>query len=109
MSWDDLALEQHVAALLDRHRRAGGTAGKFRFQPVAEANPHRDLHPPERHLTMDWRARQAAGPIAFRVDWLPFVNQEETLTEGLTRAWGERSAAIGTMTFPQQDPDSEDA
>lgn len=86
-----------------------GTAGKFHFQPLADANPHRGLLPPERHLTADWRGRQSAGPLAFRVAWLPFLSQRETPTDRLTQAWVEQAVGIGTLTFPQVDPLSDEA
>lgn len=87
----------------------GGMAGKFHFRPLADANPHRSLQPPERHLTADWHDRQSAGPIAFRVEWLPFLSQRQTPTDRLAQAWIEQGVAIGTVTFPQQDPAGEEA
>lgn len=86
-----------------------GTAGKFHFRPLADANPHRGLQPPERHLTADWHGRQSAGPIAFLVEWLPFLSQRQTPTDRLTQAWAEQPVGIGTLTFPQQDPLGEEA
>ena len=85
-----------------------GTAGKFRFTPTEDANPHRPANPPEHHLTRDWQTRQAAGPVAFELAWLPFQDQDTTSTEELTRPWAERPQPVGRVTFPQQPADGEE-
>jgi hypothetical protein len=87
----------------------GGSAGKVVFVPSRDENPLRELHPGERHLTEEWRRRQAAGEVVFQVCWLPFVSQEETSTERLTEPWAERRQPLGRLRFPRSAPDSEEA
>lgn len=86
----------------------GGTAGKFVFVPTVDENRLRDVRPGERHLSDEWRARQAAGDVAFRLCWLPFVRQQDTSTTRLTEPWVEQRHAVGELRFPQIAPESDD-
>jgi hypothetical protein len=87
----------------------GGTAGKLVFAPGADENAPRALQPGERYLSDEWRARQAAGPVTFRLFWLPFANQKDTSTERLTEPWAEDRQPVGQLVFPKTVPDSEEA
>ncbi len=89
---------------------AGGTAGKFVIEPtIADQNPHRSPAAGARHLTEDWRARQARGDVTFDLSWIPFIDQDATSTEKLTRAWEERRRIVGRVAFPKQDANDKDA
>jgi hypothetical protein len=88
---------------------AGGVLGKFMFQPMTDENRHRALTPGERHLSAEWRARQARGDIVFTLHWLPFIDERATSTTVLTKAWEQRPAPVGEVIFPRVDPDSEEA
>ena len=62
------------------------------------------------HLTKDWRARQAAGPLAFALQWIPFLDDSRTPLDDLTRPWAHAHAVtVGTVTFPKTDPDTSQA
>lgn len=87
----------------------GGTAGKFVFVPTVDQNRLRDLQPGERHLSDEWRARQAAGDVMFRLYWLPFVSQQDTSTTRLSEPWVEQRHPVGQLRFPQIAADSEEA
>ncbi|HME25811.1 MAG TPA: hypothetical protein VKI44_31510 [Acetobacteraceae bacterium] len=87
----------------------GGIAGKFVIEPVSQENQHRALSAGEYHLTEEWRARQARGPVLFDIYWIPFIDAQHTSLDELTSAWQEQRHPVGTMTFPQCDPSSEDA
>ncbi len=87
----------------------GGSAGKVVFAPSRDDNALRDLQPGERYLSEEWRARQAAGEVAFTVYWLPYVSQQETPTDRLTEPWVEHRQAIGRLRFPKSGPDGEEA
>lgn len=86
---------------------ADGRPGKVRITPIADENGLRALSPGERHLTAEWRARQAAGPIVFDLHWLAYVDERATPTADLTEAWEEEAHPIGRLTFPRQDWDDE--
>jgi len=63
-----------------------------------------------KHLTEDWKKRNAAGPLAFELHWIPFVNERETPIVDLTTAWNDRQKVrVGTVVFPQVDPGTRDA
>ena len=88
----------------------GNTAGKFIFAPTTHENRGAAFRKGERHLTEDWRRRQTRGSVDFGLCWLPFRNQQETPTTDFTRKWREQHMTrIGTVTFPQIDPESEEA
>ncbi len=74
------------------------------------ARPSSNLHRGARHLTEDWRARQGSGPLVFDMRWIPFANDRDTPVDDLTRAWEtDQDVSVGTVTFPQIDPDSTQA
>ena len=87
----------------------GGIAGKFVFEPVSHENQHRSISVGDHHLTEEWRARQARGPIAFNIYWIPFIDAQQTSLDELSRAWTEQRHPVGTVTFPQCDPSREDS
>ena len=85
--------------------RARDVLGKFTFVPVHDVNQHRPSEADARYLTADWTRRQAAGPIEFRLYWIPFLDERRTPLKDLTRAWEEdHRALVGTVTFPVADP-----
>ena len=89
---------------------ANGTAGKFVLVPtVADQNPHRSVGAGARHLTIDWRSRQAKGDVTFGLYWIPFIDQETTSTSALTTAWEEQRQQVGRVAFPKQDANDKDA
>jgi hypothetical protein len=87
----------------------GGIGSKFTFVPDSEEN-HLSLQPNHRRFTEEWRARQTAGPIRFNLHWIPFLDEERTPTELLTRPWEEdHKQLVGTIEFPQIEVDSEES
>jgi hypothetical protein len=82
----------------------GGELGKFMFLPVSDENHHRALTPGERHLSEEWRQRQARSDIAFTLHWLGFIDEQSTSTTELTRRWVQRPVLIGHVTFPKIEP-----
>ncbi|HZD05786.1 MAG TPA: hypothetical protein VE173_12740 [Longimicrobiales bacterium] len=87
-----------------------GTAGKFVFTPGRGGKPsHPGLRPGERHLTEDWRRRQAEDPLTFRMSWIPYLDEGRTPLDKLTEGWTEERRPVGTVTFPRTDPDSDEA
>jgi hypothetical protein len=88
----------------------GGTGGKFTFVPTREENHAPAFHARPRHLTNEWKDRQARGDIEFQLFWIPFLNEEKTPTKALTQPWQEdRKELVGIVVFPKTDLDSEDA
>jgi hypothetical protein len=87
----------------------GGPPGKFKIEPVQNENPVRIGLLDDRHLTAEWRKRQAEGPIEFNLYWLSFIDHEATSLVTLTRAWHEKPHLIGQLTFPQCDYTTPDA
>jgi hypothetical protein len=79
----------------------GGIAGKFVIDPATEENRHPAFPAGEHHLTEEWRARQARGPIVFDLYWIPFIDSHQTPLDALTNAWKEDRHPVGTATFPQ--------
>ncbi|HUR33283.1 MAG TPA: hypothetical protein VM032_05775 [Vicinamibacterales bacterium] len=88
--------------------RAREVLGKFTFVPVGAVGDAGDDRS-ARHLTDDWRHRQAAGPLDFSLQWIPFVSDRETPLDDLTAAWRSEPVPVGTVTFPRVDPDSRDS
>ena len=85
-----------------------GTAGKFTVVPTKDENRRPGFRPGERHLSDEWKKRQGAGDIEFRLYWIPFLNEDKTPTSDLTDKWEEgHKKLVGTITFPKTDPDSE--
>lgn len=85
---------------------AGGIPGKFAFVPITDENHLRSLQPGERHLTEEWHARQARGPLTFNLLWLPFIDDKVTSLVDLTEGWEERPQPVGKLAFPQSDGES---
>jgi len=85
--------------------RARDVLGKFTFVPGAETETGHDPARGPRYLSEDWRARQSAGPLEFRLEWIRFLSERETPLTDLTRPWrdGHREV-VGTVTFPKSDP-----
>ena len=87
--------------------RARDVLGKFTFVPAHEVNTHRPASAGKNYLSADWRARQAASGLEFRLYWIPFLNEHETPLKDLTREWAEQhKVPVGTVTFPVAAPDS---
>src|SRR5205823_12732170 len=87
-----------------------GTGGKFTFAPTSEENHPPDFHAGARHLTDEWKNRQARSDIEFQLFWIPFLSEEKTPTEALTQPWQENhKQLVGAIMFPKSDLDSEDA
>ena len=85
--------------------RARDVLGKFTFVPARDVNEHRPSQAGDRYLTEDWTRRQAAGPLEFRLYWIPFLDEARTPLKDLTRGWEEgHRALVGTVTFPAADP-----
>lgn len=87
---------------------AGGAPGKIVFVPQSDENGWNFRSGP-RHLTEEWRRRQARGPVVFRLYWLPYIGESATPTVDMTANWEERRQLVGTLTFPQADLTGEDA
>jgi hypothetical protein len=81
--------------------RARDTFGKFTFVPTDP--PDQDGHSREpRQFTDDWKTRIAAGPLAFELHWIPFLNEKETPLDDLTTPWRDgHKVRVGTVAFPQ--------
>jgi len=85
--------------------RARDVFGKFTFVPSADVNTARPPSAGAHYLTEDWRRRHQAGPLEFRLYWIPFISEERTPLVDLTRGWDETHRSIvGTVTFPAADP-----
>jgi hypothetical protein len=87
---------------------AGGSPGKIVVAPDADENAW-FLRSGARHLTEEWRQRQARGPVHFNLSWLPFIDERVTPMDDMTKRWEERPEPIGRLTFPQADLASEEA
>jgi hypothetical protein len=87
----------------------GGVAGKFVIDPVSQENHHQVLFAGEHHLTEEWRARQSRGPIVFDLYWIPYIDEQQTSLDELTKAWTEHRQPVGTVTFPRCDLNDVDA
>jgi hypothetical protein len=89
---------------------ASGTAGKLVFEPAGGARPGKPgLRPGERHFTVDWRRRQAEGPLDFTVSWIPWRDERHTPLAKLTEGWHEDRHPVATLTFPRVDPDTDES
>lgn len=69
--------------------------------PETDENPFRALTSGERHISAEWRQRQARGDINFTLNWLPFIDEASTSTTELTKAWVQRPVAVAQVTFPK--------
>ena len=87
--------------------RARDVLGKFTFVPASQTPMGLDPRRGPTHLTEDWRARQSAGPLEFELRWIPFLDERTTPLDDLTRGWAhDHEVAVGTVVFPQTDPDT---
>jgi hypothetical protein len=87
--------------------RARDVLGKFTFVPLSDVNDRRPASAGAKYLTDDWRARQSAAALEFRLYWIPFIDERETPLKDLTREWAEEhKVALGTVSFPVTAPDS---
>lgn len=90
--------------------RARDVLGKFTFVPIAEAATGHDPARGPRHLSQEWRARQSAGPLEFRLEWIPFLSERATPLSDLTTPWQDgHRVVVGTVTFPKSDPTTREA
>ena len=90
--------------------RARDVLGKFIFVPTGDTSAGVSAAKGARHLSHDWRARQASGPLEFDLRWTPFLNERQTPTADLTRAWRhDHAVTVGTVSFPRIDPETIDA
>jgi hypothetical protein len=87
----------------------GRVPGKFVIEPVSDENRARPLTPGERHLTNEWRERQARGSVEFDLHWIPFMDEQATPLVALTEPWQERRHLVGQVIFPRCDATSEEA
>jgi hypothetical protein len=87
---------------------AGGSPGKIMVVPETDENGWY-LRPGARHLTEEWRQRQARGPVHFDLYWLPYIDAEATPTDDMSKRWEERPELIGRLAFPQADLSSDEA
>jgi hypothetical protein len=84
--------------------RARDVLGKFTFVPAADVNGPRPAGAGRTYLSTDWRARQSAGPLEFRLYWIPYLSESQTPLRDLSREWAEQHRApIGSVTFPKTD------
>jgi hypothetical protein len=89
---------------------AGGIAGKFTLVPTQDENQRPGFRPGERHLTQEWKERQAKGDVVFQLYWISFLNQHQTSTTEPTKPWEEgHKQLVGTIRFPKMDPGSDEA
>ena len=68
--------------------RARDVLGKFTFVPMHEVNAQRPASAGKNYLSVDWRARQAASALEFRLYWIPFLNEHDTPLKDLTQGMG---------------------
>ncbi len=85
--------------------RARDVLGKFTFIPTGDVEPRagcrRRVLPT---LTADWHTRQSAGPLEFELRWIPFLNENDTSLDNLTKSWeSDHEVPVGTVTFPKTD------
>lgn len=88
---------------------AGGGFGKCVLAPARDENHLRGFPGGTHHLTEEWCARQARGPVEFDLYWLPYIDESVTSLRALTKAWEEHRSLIGRVTFPRNDLRSEEA
>jgi hypothetical protein len=86
-----------------------GIAGKFTVVPVSDENHRPEFRPGQRHLSEEWRSRQAKGDIEWRLYWIPYLDEARTPTGALTKPWEEdHKLFVGSVLFPQVDPAATD-
>jgi hypothetical protein len=90
--------------------RARNALGKFTFVPTLDAGPRPGAKRGPTHLTEDWHARQSAGPLDFELRWIPYLNDDDTSLDDLTKPWeSNHDVRVGTVTFPKTDFESMEA
>jgi len=90
--------------------RARDELGKFTFVPIAATATGHDAARGPKHLSEDWRARQSAGPLGFRLEWIRFLGERETPLSDLTTPWQDgHRVVVGNVTFPKSDPTTREA
>jgi hypothetical protein len=90
--------------------RANGSLGKFTLVPIEGVNKSRDLSPGKAYLSEDWKRRQREGDLSFRLYWIPFLSEEQTPLNKLTKEWVEaHRVQVGTVLFPKVDPETREA
>lgn len=89
--------------------RARDVFGKFTFVPT-ERSVQTAQGRGAKVFTDDWRSRTAAGPLPFELHWIPYLNERETPLEDLTTAWrDEHKVRVGTVVFPQVNPETRES
>jgi len=87
--------------------KARDVFGKFTFIPTPTAAEDSGVRRGPQHLTEDWRVRQSRGPLEFSLEWIPYLSERETPLDDLTTPWHDgQKVRVGTVTFPQIDPDA---
>jgi hypothetical protein len=87
--------------------RTRDVLGKFTFVPTSPVPAESGAGRGPQHLTDDWRLRQNDGPLEFSLQWIPFLSDRETPLDDLTTPWkADQKVPVGTVTFPQIDPDA---
>jgi len=90
--------------------RARNVLGKFTLKPTTDVNKLREISPGGMYLSTDWKQRQSIGSLDFQLDWIPFLSENETPLEKLTKEWKEQHKVnVATVTFPMTDPESMEA
>lgn len=89
--------------------RARDTLGKFTFIPTDRADQSA-FGRTAKQFTDEWRKRQAAGPLAFELHWIPFLDERRTPVDDLTTAWSDdHKVRVGTVAFPRTNPEDREA
>jgi hypothetical protein len=104
-AWSKSAVQPYWTGVVE----IGGRSGKFIFLPAEASVEPAGTGPRSQRLTRDWQGRQAAGPIAFEIYWMPFIDEAGTSKAHLSRAWKQQLSPIGQVVFPRQLPDDEAA
>jgi hypothetical protein len=90
--------------------RASDTLGKFTLVPDKDVNQLRSLSPGANYLSEDWKSRQGAADLEFRLYWIAFRSARETPLDELMKGWEEEHRVrVGTVIFPKIDPEARDA
>ena len=96
------AIQQYWTGIV----RATDTLGKFTLVPANSVNENRALSPGATYLSDDWRRRQVTSDLEFQLYWIRYLNEAETPLQELTKAWTEHHRVqVGTVVFPQVDPE----
>jgi hypothetical protein len=90
--------------------RANDTLGKFTIVPQTEVNQRRSLSPGANYLTEDWKMRQSAADLEFRLYWIAFRSPKETPLDELMKPWEDgHRVEVGTVVFPKVDAATREA